>query len=69
MASNEVANDNWLGSLVPLNSWTRDLKVVNPSSICVFMFGGCGGLGFSAPCVLVWGFHCLGFHINNFATI
>ena len=49
MESNEVAKDNLPGSSFPLNSWTSDLKVANPSSICMFMFGGCGGLGFSMP--------------------
>jgi hypothetical protein len=49
MTSNEVAKDSHLGSLVPLNSFTSVLNVSNPSSICVFMLGGCGGLGFSSP--------------------
>jgi len=44
MESNEVAKDNLPGSSFPLNSWTSDLKVANPSSICMFMFGGCGFL-------------------------
>jgi hypothetical protein len=44
-----VPNDIWVGSLVPLKSLTSDLKVVNPSSICVFMFGGCSGFGFPVP--------------------
>jgi hypothetical protein len=47
MTSNEVASQ--VGSLVPLKSLTSDLKVANPSSIYMFMFGGCGGLGFSLP--------------------
>ena len=49
MALNEVDKDNSLGSLVPLNSWTSDLKVANSSSLYVFMLGGCGGLGFFEP--------------------
>ena len=49
LASNDVANENHLGYHVPLNLWTSDLKVVNPSLVCLFMFGGCGGLGFSTP--------------------
>jgi hypothetical protein len=54
MVFNEVANDNKLGSLVLLNSWIIDLKIVVLPSICVFMFGGYGGLGFSASsCVFV----------------
>jgi len=56
MTSNEVVNDNKIESLVPLKSWIIDLKEVNPSSICVFMFGSCGGLGFSVPlcgCVVI----------------
>jgi hypothetical protein len=49
MTSNEVVKDSQLGSLVPLKSLTSDLKVSNPSLICMFMFGGSGGLGFSSP--------------------
>jgi hypothetical protein len=59
MTSNEVAKDNRLGYLVPINSWTSNLKVANPSSICVFMFGGCGGLVFSFLGLLVCNFHFL----------
>jgi hypothetical protein len=49
MMSNEVAKDSQLGSLVPLKSFTSDLRVANPSSICIFIFVICGGLGFSLP--------------------
>jgi hypothetical protein len=49
MESIEVAKDTRLGSLVPLDRWTSDIKMANPSSICVFMFGGCDGLGFYVP--------------------
>jgi hypothetical protein len=30
MASDEVANENWLGPLVLLKSWKIDLKDMNP---------------------------------------
>jgi hypothetical protein len=49
VTSNEVAKDSWLVSLVPLKSLTGDLKVANPSSVSMFMFGGSGGLWFSSP--------------------
>ena len=49
MESNEVSNEDRLGSLLPLKSQTIDLKEVNLSSIYLLMFGGCGGLGFSVP--------------------
>ena len=49
MTSNEVAKDSWLVSLVPLKSLTSDLKVANPSSVSMFMFGGSVGLWFSSP--------------------
>jgi len=58
IVSNEVANNNQLGCLVPLNSSTIDLKVVNPSSICVFMFGGRGELGFFMPLCACVVFDC-----------
>ena len=48
MVSNEVNNENRLSSLVFLNSHAIDLKDINPSSIYVFMFIGCG-LGFDVP--------------------
>jgi hypothetical protein len=51
-----ASNDTRLGSIVPLNSWTGYIKVLNSSSICVFMFGGCGGLGFFAPLCSCVGF-------------
>jgi hypothetical protein len=44
--TNEVDKDNRLGYVVPINSWTSNLKVANSSLICVFMFGACGVLGF-----------------------
>jgi hypothetical protein len=58
MVSNEVANDNQLGSLVLLKSQTIDLKDINPSSIFVFMFVGCG-LGFFVPSCGCVGFGCV----------
>ena len=56
MESNEVTNEIQLGSLVPLKSQTIDLKEVNPSSISMFMFGGCIGLGFYVPLCGCMGF-------------
>jgi hypothetical protein len=56
MASKEVANENQVGSLVLLKSWTIDLRDINPSSISMFTFVGCG-LGFGVPscgCVGFW---------------
>jgi hypothetical protein len=57
--TNEVAKDNRLGYFVPINSWTSNLKVANSSLICVFMFGGCGGLGFSS----LW-YSCVKFSLS-----
>jgi hypothetical protein len=65
MASNEVAKDTRLGSLVPLNSWTRDLKVLNPSSIVCLCLVVVVGWGFMHLGVLVWVFIVSGFHLNN----
>jgi hypothetical protein len=55
MVSNEVDNENRLGSLVFLKSHAIDLKDINPSSISVFMFISCG-LGFFVPLHGYFGF-------------
>jgi hypothetical protein len=55
MVSNEVDNENRLSSLVFLKSHAIDLKDINPSSISVFMFIGCG-LGFFVPLHGYFGF-------------
>jgi hypothetical protein len=55
ITSNEVANDNLLGSLVILKSQTIDLKEVNSSSnmcLCLLVLGW----GFLCLHVVVWGF-------------
>jgi hypothetical protein len=60
MTSNEVPNEYWPGSLVPLNSWTSDIIVVNPSSICVNLcLVVMVDYGFLCLHVLVWVFNCL----------